>query len=411
MNIIYGTPGRLRGLIQSEDFSYAINETPLFNNEVITPTTSQDCNYNAHSGSSNSNDFSISVTDSLLKPGHSFVNNTPSVVTVSPGGAVARIINGAASIDIQTPVGRRRVTRTMTDSAVTAANYWQSFVAGSLGKHIVDSILSMISGKTPGNTTKDMFSSNNYNTDAPAAVRNPNLFAAGIDMSPISIINKNSSGGSTYTHPGLLISPRHIIGAAHYPATGPVVWLDAVGGYHTANLLNGYNVPNTDIRIQYLSAEITNIIPFSVLPTNWKIHLPKGSNELMLNLPCLTKTVHGHSGDIRDSLSMNHFFYLNWVSPPQSFWGAGVRQSLNIAQLESELWYAPIAGGDSGGPLCLVINGLMVIVGAYYYGAGGHFYTDYITQIEAAMNSLAVAQGDMTAYSLRKVSLSGFTAY
>jgi hypothetical protein len=410
VNINYA-PGAnlLRGMRAQDDFSYSIIETPISEGGDTTPAVVQDSNVNHFEGTQVQNNFRISVQDSALVPGHSFVNNTPAIVTCDSLGNVVRLQDGNADIGISTPVGKRKYTRTMGISASADINYWHSFVAGSLGKHIIDSMLALVTGKTRSNTTTDVFLSNNYNLVSPAAVRNPNLFAASVDLSAISIANANYTGGVTYSHPGLLISPRHIIGAAHYIAIGPIVWMDQQGGYHTASPISYQSINGTDIVVQYLDTPVTGITPFSTLPSNWISYLPTTDADLIHNLPCLTKIIHAASGT-RDTLAVNHFWRLRQYYGGAA-WTASPREYENIAALETEAWQGAISGGDSGGPLFFVINGELCIIGTYYTAFYSATIPDYIAGIEAAMNSLAQAQGDFTAYALDKVDLSAFTSY
>lgn len=415
MNINYA-PGAnlLRGMREQDDFDYNIRELPIVTGPDIIEQTLQDCVVDhITEQTATENNFAIDVYDSTLIPGHSFVNNTPSIVTCDAAGVVTRLVDGLASIDIVTPVGRRNYSRQMSAAAYTAGDWWQSFVPGSLGAHIVNNMLGLVAGKTRSIQTTDVFTSNNYDTANPAAVRNPNLFAAGVDMSPITIVNKTYIGGpSTYTHPGLLISPRHIIGAAHFRAVGPMVWLDNQGVYHTASVLSWESIPNTDIVIQYLDTSITGITPFKVLPADLESYMPNSDFTVQHNLPCLTKIKHTPWGD-RDTLQINHFHALDYsqLYYYDSIWIAAARTDTNIAALATEAWQGAISGGDSGGPLFIPINGESVIVGTYHTATTSHAFHTRIAAIEAVMNSLAVAQGDMTAYSLNKVNLTSFTSY
>jgi hypothetical protein len=419
MNIVYANgANKLLGMRQQDDFSYSIRETPDIGGGNTTPQTIQDCNVNTVDAVISDNNFAIDVHDSTLASGHEFINNTPTIVSCDAAGNVVKIINGTAIIDIKTPVGKRQYSRVMVSAATFQKSYWQSFVAGSLGKHIVDGMLALVAGKICNNTTTDMFTSNNYNTSAPAAVRNPSMFAAGLDLTAISIMDKRWDGITTYGHPGMLISPRHILGAAHYQAYGPIVWLDSVGAYHTATPLSYTTIPGTDIIIQYLGAAVTGITPLKVLPSDWQTYLPNLDTEIndtgidfFPNLPCLTKIVHAPAGGTRDTMALNHFVRLTIPSPNPPWWAAWLRTDPLIAALDTERFQGPIGGGDSGGPLFLLINGELVLIGTYLSATSSANVSGYITEIEAAMNSLAAAQGDFTSYSLSKVSLAGFTSY
>lgn len=407
MGIIFNQSGtRIRGYTAAHDFSYFVTEKPF--GAGTTPSIQTDSNINTVTGAENN--FQVHVVDSNFLSGHTLINNTPSIITLDGNGDATRLQNGLASIDIATPVGRRNYSRIMSTSSIPK-KAWQSFVAGSLGKHIVDSMLALISGKTVSSTTHAAFTSNNYLTATPAVVRNPNLYCAALNLTGISVMG---AGGNGYIHPGMLISPRHVIGATHFHGTGPWVWLGTDGQYHSASLAQGYAIANTDIWIGYLNASISNCAILKVLPANYINYLPNADGDLLLNLPILSKTAHSGTPAAAtgagDWWTINHILMLIQMTGNKR-WFAYQRFDSDIAALPTEAWHVPIVGGDSGSPLFILINGELVLIGAHLGAVTGDTYSNYITEIEAAMNSLGAAQGDMTSYSLNKVDLSAFTSY
>ena len=71
-----------------------------------------------------------------------------------------------------------------------------------------------------------------------------------------------------------------------------------------------------------------------------------------------------------------------------------------------------VQGGDSGSFIFTGINGTTVVLGEICCRGGiGDYFSNGITAITAAMNWLAVANGDNTIYAPQFVDLSGFTSY
>lgn len=307
------------------------------------------------------------------------------------------------------------------DSPTTLAPLIKQLTTTPLIKHITDNMLALIAGKLPSDTTKNGYTANNYSTSAPSCTRNSNLFCRSLDLTAISVINDGSVIDSTetvtgnvgsvagYGHPGMLISPRHIIGANHWHGKGPWIWKDKFGAYKSASLVHGQAIANTDIWIGYLDTAITTVTLLQMLPETWRNYLPDAISTIngKMSLPLLSKTVHSTSG-LADQWNINNLKYLFATDLNLSLWYGG-----NIPTMDQSFsqWYTPISGGDSGGPTFLVINGNPVLIGTYWSQTGGDTYSDHISEIETAINTLAVNNNDDTYYSLSKVDLCKFTTY
>lgn len=427
MNIVFGGSSAMRGVTSEQDFSLTVNENPAIAAPVYSPFVDRDANFSTITGSLTANNFIISVTPSLVFPGTPvFESVTPDTATVDAAGAVTRVADGDAKILVRfpSPLGVRGVARRMSATGSTTAKYFQSFVSGTLGAHVNATMTAMVSGKTPSDTTKNLFTSNNYSLSAPAAVRNPNVFTGSIDLSAISIINGSGSGG--YIHPAMLISPRHIIGATHYQPGSTVVFMGADGVMQVANVISRQNHVGsaltlsgyTDIQVAYLDRAITGITPFKTLPGNWRTYLPTGHREVAygsseyktIKLAALTKTAHNSNGGNADQISITEVIELN----DTDYGLSAVIYNLPFATvLPTQAWHSPTIGGDSGGPVFILVDGSLVLLMCWWVGGGGTNLADMNVYINAAMNSLATAAGDPAAgtYALSHPDLSGFTSY
>ena len=410
MNIVFSTANTIRGPRPQDDFSYSITETPAVSSPTTASITINDINVNRITGTLTGNNFMIVVADSLLTAGHSFINQTPSIVSVDGLGSVSRLANGAASVDIQTPVGARNYTRIMTNTGASTQDIFQSFVAGTLGKHITDAMLALVSGKTASDATKEFYSSNNYDAVSPIVVRNTSCFSASVNLSCISVMNWDSVPvRQNYVHQGLLISPRHIIGATHFPTENPIVFMRPDGTFQTVNVVSEQNQVggSTDIRVAYLSAAVTGITPFQVLPANWATYLPTLTSGTRVKLPVLTKTAHNAAGAWADQISINQLQSItsnSVVLGPQN-------NVVGLPVLATDAWYSPVTGGDSGSAVFVPINNNPVLLCSHLYTSSGRHYGNYISSINSAMNALATAAGDATVYALTAPTLTGFTAF
>ena len=408
MNVIYNASQSFRGFRTQDDFSYSLVETPTTTGSTSATVTIKDIDISRITGTLTSNDFIISVTDSLLIPGHTFINQAPTIASVNSLGQVTRIANGTASIDIKTPVGTRNYTRSMSNTGASTQDVFQTFRAGTLGKHITDAMLTLVSGKTASDTTKSLYSANNYNAVSPAVTRNSTCFTASLDLSCISVMNYHVvTLAQDWQHPGLLISPRHVIGAAHWPVGSPMVFMRPNGTFQSVNIVSQQSdvgVVGSDIQVTYLSAAVTGITPFQVLPSNWATYLPGVSSGVTLKLPVLTKTAHTASGILADQISINQLKLVQSNGIAQGIWPG-------LPALATDAWYSTIIGGDSGGPSFVLINNNPVLLCAYFSAPGGFPYGNHVAAINSAMNTLATAAGDATAYALTAPTLTSFTAF
>lgn len=408
------------GVRPVDDFHLATTEEPRATGASVADVVDKDVTVSRSTGGVQVNEFRINVAESPIFPGKQFTSQTPAVCSVDADGKVTWIANGTAIVDVKTPAGTRRYSRTMTNTGAAAFNRFKSYQAGTLGKHITDAMLALIAGKTAGDATKNLFTSNNYSTATPSATRNPAAFTAGLDLSPMSVVNSWSNGAPTYQHPALLISPRHIIGAAHYQVYGPIVFMRPDGTFQTVGVTSRKTVlaggRAADTYVAYLDAPVTGVVPFKLLPANYKSYLPSAQQATMPTyhrIPVLTKTAHNAAGGPADQISITDLRYIQTASSAVSEF-AFVGSLAGIAdapRLDTEAWYSPIIGGDSGGPIFAPINGQLALLAAYYQAAGGFHYADFAADINAAMNSLASAAGDNTTYAVQTVDLSGFTSY
>lgn len=289
------------------------------------------------------------------------------------------------------------------------------YKVGSLPDHVNTIIRGMIAGKSATPTTQRPYATNNFNASDPVVTRNPDCFLGNFDYAAVSQQNGNNQNfGCT------LISSRHVIMCAHAPSSSPVVFMKSDGALvsrsilATAELLPG-NLGDTTIGI--LSSQITDITPAKILPSNYWQHLagigclePPPSSILDSTVHNLLYTIirAGHRPDDVEEPSFNVAkLAMITANEPTAIYAS----ISNGPGGRDQAWQGSIAGGDSGSPVFIPVNGALVLIGkmAFASGSMGFMLTGQIkSDIEAVMTSLAVAQGDFTSYTLSEVDLTGF---
>lgn len=200
-------------------------------------------------------------------------------------------------------------------------------------------------------------------------VRNPNCWAADIDLTGLSPWNQ----GDANRRAGTLISPRHIAFAAHYPlSTTPgnneIVFVTQQNVTVTRQVVASV-VAAADIQIGLLDADVPSTIAYyKVLPRDWRTHLPASNRLPMLHLDQEEKAL------VRDmnglGATSNYSFHSTPLDP--------VRLSFSET----------LIGGDSGNPAFLVLDDEAILILTHHYANGGPFYTYYWNEVNAAMAQL-----------------------
>lgn len=385
--------------------------------------------YSEYTGSIDS--YRVNVEEPIDIPGHELEVVTTSLATLNGNVLESKGLPGIAEIRVRNAAGSKRAKQQLYVGGFNlTGTTFQSFVAGSLGKHITDAMLAMVSGKDAGNATQNHYQSIVQDLDNPACVLNPDLFTGSMDLSAIGILNKNADGTVAVSHPGLLISPRHLIAATHFLPYSPVIFRRPDGSYQSVNIIGRKNnvgtgtvtTKETDISVLYLDADVTGIDPFVFMPPDWHDYIPSLRSGYEIKLPVLSRTVHDIYGNWRPTLSVQLCFRLNLNLAADDYTMLDCRGALSSENylsppLPTDAFASRIRGGDSGGPIMALVNGVTVLLCTNWSGGGSDFAL-HATVINAAMNALSAeyvtAGGTDPAngtYAMQTVDLSGFTNY
>ena len=317
-------------------------------------------------------------------------SNTSIILDESNGvasGVAAGTAILTATADLNSAIfSKKEVTVSVVSSASTTE--LSGYATGSLAKNASDAVDTRISGKTPS-VAKPIFSTLNHST--PSYVRNTSGWAYDLDLTPIS--PWNSTGGGTMG--GTLISPRHIIFAAHYQINNgaTIRFIDGSNNIVTRTMTSKLTHPDytpfyPDITIGILDSDVPAGISYvKILPQNWANYLPSLSSAY--TIPALV-TDQEEKGIVTDLYRLDNYTTFRFPT-----------DATRIS------FYESIRSGDSGNPAFLIINGELVILTVWTYGGAGSGTN--ILAHKTAINTMMSTLGG--GYSLTEIDLSSFNDY
>ena len=191
-------------------------------------------------------------------------------------------------------------------------------------------------------------------------VRNPNCWAADIDLTCIS---PWKSSPPVYQRAGTLITPRHVILAAHFPiAIGDSIRFITKDNITIARKVIGavFNTIWTDLwpdnQVLLLDSDVPpSITPCMFLPANYgKFLANNGAGLPTLNLDQEEKAIVGELSAI------------SIAEPSYTRFGLAEPTAPNRLSL-----FEYIVGGDSGNPSFIILNGKLVLIGVFTWGGAG----------------------------------------
>lgn len=311
-----------------------------------------------------------------------FDSGDESIATVDENGYVTSIDNGEVAIYVRSRICDYKVLHnSVVDAGGQEVLTPSNFIAGSLGRHIVDAMDALIAS----GGSVEMFTLQNYASSI--YTRNPSCWLSSIDFSGVPV-GRNSSRYFT----GVLISPRHLLVATHTGVSAgnefDMVTMSNQTVTRTVTAVADYG-SNSDIRIALLDSDVpASITPLKVLPENVRDYL-----FTLANVPVITPN--------QDKRAFIHDWWNQWLaSGGQSY--CNHKTPTDPSRL---LFHQAIRGMDSGSPILLLINGELVALGTHYgisSWAPTHAHHD---GINALMTSLGGG------YQLTPIDLSSFTDF
>lgn len=301
--------------------------------------------------------------------------------------------NGSVTITLRTPSSTYQQTVTAATSAGGTVDVVTGGVAGSLRVHLEQQMDTRLATAAAPLTSLPIYSVQDHASGT--YVRNTACWGATIDLTPCS--PWNSGGGSHQA--GTLITPRHVLFAAHYqPGVGSTIrFIKSDNTVVTRTLTNMLSLTQSasyypDFTVGKLDSDVPAGIAFCrVLPDAWAAKLPTlgyGAPIVSVGLDQEEKLL------TRETMVITGSPY-NLVQ---------MRQPANSTRAQ---WFENVIGGDSGNPGCLVINDKLVLLTVWTTGGGGAgtSVVSFKTQLNAALTTLGGG------YTLTDVDLSGFTSF
>lgn len=199
---------------------------------------------------------------------------------------------------------------------------------------------------------------------------NPKFWLKDVDFSCASPWNSN--GGSLKA--GTLISPKHIIFAAHFPiSTGTrILFVDNEGQGCPCYVERVKQIGKTDIMIGSLNAEVTpNIHPAKVLPPDYEKFIGDGAGLPVVTFDKSERTFVTELAGLPDGKTGRV-----WNRPPKT----PLRQRLG----------GKAVGGDSGNPAFLVFGKTPVLLYCLKEGGAGSgpWLHLHLNEIQVTMDEL-----------------------
>lgn len=219
-------------------------------------------------------------------------------------------------------------------------------------------------------------------------VRNPDLWCGDLDITCAS--PWNSSGG--HKRAGTLVTPRHVIGAAHYEySVGAVVrFVEKDGTVHDRTVAGKARHPESrnyhpDLTIYTLDSDLPSTIkPCSVMPSNYNNYLGQSGRVACLGLDQEEKAL-----------------VVDWFS------GGRMREPIDSNRL---IFHENKIGGDSGNPAFLIVDGELVLVTVWTFGGAGSGtpIADYISDLNTMIATVDTQAGASTNYTVTEADFSAF---
>lgn len=230
-------------------------------------------------------------------------------------------------------------------------------------------------GLTATTGNKRIFSSINHTTAT--YVRNTGCWAYGIDLTPISVWN--SQGGNQ--RGGILISPRHVLMAAHFPITGTLRWVTNDNQVVSGSTSGHASINGTDLRIAVLSGDVTGVSYAKVFSNEFTGYFNTSGIPVLFT----DQEENALVGETFTSFNSN----------------INIDQGSNVYR--SGFYESPV-GGDSGDPICSIIGNELVTLSTFFTSNSGPSISYYYTGANSAINSL----GNSNGYQLTPVSQNYF---
>lgn len=231
-----------------------------------------------------------------------------------------------------------------------------------------------------------IFTTQNHATQT--YVRNSNLWCADVNLTCISPWNNNGTNRKA----GALVTPRHVIGAAHYEYNvgNTIRFVSQDGVVHGRTIAGKARHPDytpyfPDLTIYALNSDLPETItPCKLMPANWNDYLV---NNFQNRPPAL-------------GLDQEEKALIIDFNKGGSF--------LTPADSNRLIFHEDKITGDSGNPAFLIVNGELVLVTVWTYGGAGRGtpVSDHIAALNGMIATADTQAGVSTGYTVTEADFS-----
>lgn len=288
--------------------------------------------------------------------------------------------------------------------------------------HTDNAIVSRLSAVSTANF-KDIYSTQNHSLST--YVRNLSCWCYDLaqEMTCISPWNSSASFPGGATGAGVLVTPRHVLMAAHFPlSAGNIMRFVTQDNQnvhrtivetltHPMYNINIQQLPQwPDVTIGLLDSDVPNTItPCSILSSNFVDYLSNKSS-FYFGVPStgVLYTDQEEKALVADFHNTNKV-YCTYQTPT------------NTIKLSA---YESLIGGDSGNPIFLIVNNKLALLGVWTGIVGSSSYSTDLGNIQTQTNNLStyislqdmvsavdLKYGIATNYQLTAVNLSDFAKF
>lgn len=316
---------------------------------------------------------------------------TENIATIDEHGYLSRMSSGVAKFKCTFEGVSKGISVDMTTkNNGDVARELVSVVEGTLAEHLSEQIDSMLNPSMTMETNGKIFSTQNHTAEV--YVRNPNFWGKTVDFTCCSPWNSTGSK----TRAGTLVTPRHIIFAAHYQInTGARIrFVDNDNNVITRTMIAkkthpNYVLYNPDFVIGLLDSDVPSAIsPCKAFSSSCQTYL--NLSNLAYSRPAAVGLDQEEKGLIIDLASKSSF-----------------RSSSDSTR---NIFNENKISGDSGNPAFVIVNGELVLITVWTYGGAGSgtAICDYIDDLNQMIIDVDTIGGVSTGYTLTEVDLSSF---
>jgi hypothetical protein len=268
---------------------------------------------------------------------------------------------------------------------------WSGIQTGTLAEHMASGVDALINDSMTLNENAKVWSTFDIANENFVFNENNWLISGGVDLTCYAA---NPSNGKARA----LITPRHMIGTEHLnyqiPIGGDAWFVDNSNILYKRTVLDKEIITTVPDAVIYV---LNEDLPESITPCKIADNIDNYTKELNNRWPVIATNQDGMTL-IRESYRRINVFFTEGYNQP-------TENSARIALTKN------MRGGDSGGPVFVLVNGELCLISAHTSSVGGTSYSRYISQINSAISSINSANGIIESYSLTVADFSEFPTF